>query len=141
MQALSKITTKNDRRAPEGKYRVILNDRTSDNPTLYYVSDQDTAEEAFVVAETLSRKGQNGIVQNSEGFVLYPWFDGHHLHTREELLRMFSRGKRKLTEAQVDELEKNQADRIPGWQPGHRLVVFWRDIANATGAEAYPGNF
>lgn len=141
METLTKITTEDGKNAPEGKYRVILNDRSGEKLVLYYVEDCDTAEEAFVAAEKLNKKGQNGIVRNCRGFSLYPWFDGHQLRTREELLTMFSRGRRPLTEVHVDEIEQKQAERIPGWQPGHRLVVFWKDIADATGAKAYPGNF
>jgi len=146
-----RITTEEDRRAPEGKYRVILNDRREDDPVLYFVSDHDTAEEAFVVAEDLDnyREKRNGIVQGSNDWVLYPWFDDHQLLTREELLAEYGRetsahessNERPLTTVNVDAIEKKQAERIPGWQPGHRLVVFWRDIAKATGAVAHPGSF
>lgn len=150
MQPYTRITTWEERRAPEGKYRVMLNDRGKD-PALYYVGDFDTAEEAFVVAEFLDKRNQNGIVQGSlKKWVLYPDFESHQLHTRESLLKSYGQPRlskvtgrvleRALTDANIDTIEEKQAERIPGWQPGHRLVVFWRDIADATGAVARPGD-
>lgn len=144
-QAYKRIKSEEERKAPEGKYRVILNDR-GENRALYLVKDCDTAEEAITLAETLWKKDQNGIVQDSKGFGLYPWFDGHQMQTREELLASFG-GERKrdssrpMTAAHVDAIEAKQAERIPGWKPGHRLVVYWSDIAEATGAVARPGDF
>jgi hypothetical protein len=147
-QPYTRITSKEERRAPEGKYRVMLNDRgDEDKPALYFVSDHDNAEEAFKVAESLQNKGgnpQNGIVQDSKGWGLYPWFDGHQIHTREELtsmcLRSLERG-RSLDTGDIDAVEAKQAERIPGWKPGDRLIVFWSDIEKATGAKAYVGDF
>ncbi len=144
MEPYTRISTWEERQAPEGKYRVMLNDRGED-PALYYVGDFDTAEEAFIVAESLNMRNQNGIVQGRvKKWVLYPAFDGHQLYTREGLLATYGRehedGSEPLTAAHVDAIEKKQAERIPGWQPGHRLVVFWRDIAEATGARARPGD-
>ncbi len=137
-----RITTHEGRRAPQGKYRVMLNDH--ETRTLYLVSDHDRAEEAFVAAESIRGRNINGIVQGSSDFVLYPSFDGHQLHTSAELLttygRSFKEGGRPFTEAHIREIEKKQADRIPGWQPGDRLVVFWKDIADATGAKVYGYN-
>jgi hypothetical protein len=144
-QSYTRITSKEERKAPQGKYRVLLNDRgDEDKPVLYFVSDHDNAEEAIRVAETLDRRNQNGIVQDSKGWALYPWFDGHQIHTREELtsmcLRSLERG-RSLNTADIDAVEAKQAERIPGWKPGDRLIVFWKDIADATGAKAYVGDF
>ena len=118
----------------------MLNDR-GDDPALYFVSDHDSAEEAFRIAETLNGKGQNGIVQNSADWVLYPWYDGHQLHTREELCGIFLAGRRLVRMEDIDAIEAKQSERIPGWKPGDRLVVFWQDIADATGAKAHTGNF
>lgn len=150
MQLNTRIATWEERQAPEGKYRVMLNDRGED-PALYYVGDYDTAEEAFIVAESLNRRNRNGIVQGRvEKWVLYPDFHCHQLHTRESLLKSFGQPRLSevtgrvldgaLTDADIDAIEKKQAERIPGWQPGDRLVVFWRDIADATGAVARPGD-
>ena len=118
----------------------MLNDR-GDDPALYFVSDHDTAEEAFVVAETLGGKQQNGIVQNSKDWVLYPWYDGHQLHTSEELLTILLSGRGPVNMEDVKAVEAKQSERIPGWKPGDRLVVFWKDIEEATGAKAYCGDF
>jgi len=143
LETHTRITSDEERTAPKGKYRVILNDRGPDR-ALYFVSDHDTADEAIGVAEALCKKNQNGIVQTSSGWVLYPWFDGHQIYTREELLTTYGRKStdrsRPLTAAHVDTIEAKQTERIPGWQPGHRLVVFWSDIENATGAVARPGD-
>lgn len=141
-QTYTRIISKKGRRAPEGKYRVMLNDR-SDDPALYFVSDHDTAEEAFKVAETLRGKHQNGIVQNSKDWVLYPWLDGHQLKTSEELLTAYGRQlqlERGMRPMSVDLIETKQSERIPGWKPGDRLVVFWSDIEEVTGAKAYCGD-
>jgi len=139
----TRITSEEGRKAPKGKYRVMLNDR-GDNRALYLVGDHDTAEKAIDIAETLRKRNQNGIVQDSKGWVLYPWDDGHQIHTREELLAIHgrkSRDGRPFTEAHIAAIEAKQSSRIPGWRPGHRLVVFWKDIAEATGAVARPGDF
>src|SRR6185369_8812625 len=74
------ITSEEDRKPPKGKYRVMLNDR-GEKPTLYFIGDHDTAEAAIRAAEKLGTRNQNGIVQDSKGWVLYPWFDGHQIRT------------------------------------------------------------
>jgi hypothetical protein len=134
----------NDRSAPVGKYRVLLN--IHDNqPGLYIVADCDFAEEAINLAKTIRGKARNGIVHISSGFALYPTFDGHQLCTPEELLQRYGRrskvGERGLTAQNVAEIEAKQEERIPGWKPGHQMVVFWKDISDATGARAYAGYF
>jgi hypothetical protein len=126
------ITSKQGRRAPKGKYRVMLTDYSSEPINLYLVCDCDSLEEAIVKAEPVK-----GIVQNHKDWVLYPWFDGHQLHTRKELMKSHSQ----LTSSDIAAIESKQCQRIPGWKEGHRMVVFWNDISEATGARAHPGDF
>ena len=141
----TQITADEDRKAPTGKYRVLMQDRSFQPSRLYLVEDYDSPEDAICKAETLNRGSCNGIVRTSNGFPLYPWFDGHQLHTRAELLQTYGRekhdGSRALSSDDVTKIENAQLQRIPGWKPGNRMVVFWRDIADATGARAFPGNF
>ena len=136
------ITTAEERKAPQGKYRVILNNRSSEPSQFYLVGDYDSAEEAIRIAETFGMRTQNGIVQTSNGWILYPNFDGpHQFYTRKDLLNTYGHdrrnGEKALTSAHVDEIERKQSERIPGWKQGHKLLVFWKDISDATGAQAY----
>lgn len=139
------ITSEEDRKAPKGKYRVMLNDR-GENSALYFVKDCDRAEEAICLAETLNKKDQNGIVQDSKGWGLYPWFDGHQMRTRKELLDAFGReckaerDSRPMTAAHINAIEARQSERIPGWKRGDRMVVYWSDISEATGSGARFGD-
>ncbi len=145
MDSHYKETTFDERIPPEGKYRVLLRDGIVKPSKLYFVGDYDSAEEAITLAETFRGfPDRNGIVTDSKDFPLYPWFDGHQLHTSEDLLKIYgqaTRDGRPLTAVHLKAIEAKQQERIPGWKPGHRLVVFWSDISEATGAVARCGDF
>ena len=65
--------------------------------------------------------------------------------SREKLLRTFGRqfegGSKPLTDDHINSIEAKQLERNPNWKPGDPLLVHWEDIADATGAKAYVGDF
>ena len=66
--------------------------------------------------------------------------------TRERLLELFGfenhpPGERKLTSEDIDIIEGFQIKRNPHWKNGDPMLVYWKDIADLTGAKAYIGNF
>ena len=66
-------------------------------------------------------------------------------YTRAELLEAYGKksraGEKPLTEAHIDAIEAKQLERNPDWKKDGPLIVYWPDIANATGAGTYAGNF
>ena len=140
-----------ERNAPEGKCRVILR---ASRDKVYFIGDYDSADEAIKIAKIFWCRDMNGIVTTSDGLGLYPQdpHGGYMLMTRKELLELFGRkdgreyepggkfGKRPLSDRHVDGFERKQAERNIGWKPGHKMLVFWRDISKATGAGARWGD-
>jgi hypothetical protein len=152
LYTLGQEVTSEERNAPEGKCRVILN--SLNRKKLYFIGDYDSAHEAIEVAKIFMCRDMNGIVTTSTGLGLYPP-DPHGsftLTTRKELLEQFGPkhgreyeaggkfGKQPLSDAHIDELERAQTERNPGWKPGHKLLVFWKDVSKATGAGARWGD-
>lgn len=136
------------RRAPLNKYRLLLAGH-DDRRGLYHVEDFDRAEDALQAADELRRSRETsgwGIVHDSKGFILAPMGDGGmQMMTYDELLERHGGGKRPLsdrafTASHADAIEALQPERLPGWQKGDHMMVFWRDIEEATGAVALHGD-
>ena len=140
--------TEEARKAPLDKYRLLLNGQTEEYPGLYHVRDFDRAELALLAADELTSpsKGDGwAIVHDSNGRILTPDDGPSQMYTHKELLKTYgeraSRGSgRAFTTQHADAIEALQPERLPGWQKGDRMLVFWQDIVDATGAVAYFGD-
>lgn len=138
------------RTPPPRMYRLLRTVWAGEDSGLYHVRDFARAELALRAAEAIDRKGRGafgaGIVHDGTGRVLTLDDGPSHMYTRERLLRVFGGAKRPadkraFTPADADKIEALQPERLPGWVPGDRMLVFWEDIAEATGAEVSGINF
>jgi len=115
---------------------------------LYHVRDFERAELALQEADKIHRSKEIrgwGIVHDGNGRILTLDDGPSQMMTRDDLLKTFGGEKRKLsvrafTAAHADAIESLQLKRLPGWQKGDRMLVFWQDIADATGAVAHCGD-
>lgn len=130
------------RKAPPRQYRLLLAGGGDERPGLYYVQDYDRAELALEASDELLRSKEIrgwGIVHDSNGRIITLDDGPTQMLTYEELLKTFGGEKRQLskrafTSQHADQIEALQSERLPGWQKGDRMLVFWKDIENATGA-------
>ncbi len=135
------------RKAPPGKYRLLLAGGGAERP-LCHVQDYDRAELALEAADKLLRSKEIkgwGIVHDGNGRILTLNDGPSQMYTYDDLLKTYGGGKRQLsnrafTAAHADAIEALQPERLPGWQKGDRMLVFWQDIEKATGAVALCGD-
>ena len=136
------------RKAPPNQYRLLLAGH-DDERTLFHVQDFDRAELAIRAARELrlSKEIQGwGIVHDGNGRVIEPAYENPLMLTYQQLSetyvgRRFIGNNRTFDVKHADEIEVLQQERLPGWQKGDHMLVYWSDIAKATGAVAYCGNF
>lgn len=129
------------RRAPPGQYRLLLAGH-DDHRGLYHVRDFSRAELALQASDELRSKDMRGwgIVHDGNGRILTLDDGPTQMHTHADLLKTFGGRGRGFTIAHANEIEALQPTRLPGWQEGDRMLVFWDDIAKATGAVAFCGD-
>jgi len=135
------------RKAPSKQYRLLLVGH-DDRRGLYHVQDYDRAELALEASHELlcSKKIRGwGVVHDDNGRILTLDDGPSQMYTYDDLLRTYGGGerpmsKRVFTAAHADAIEALQPERLPGWQKNDRMLVFWKDIEESTGAVALCGD-
>jgi hypothetical protein len=140
--------TREARKAPPKQYRLLCAGH-DDERNLYHVQDFDRAELALNAADELLRSKDIhgwGIVHDANGRILTLDDGPSQMYTYADLLKTYGGDRRResdraFTPEHAKAIEALQPERLPGWQKGDQMLVFWDDIAKATGAHARPGDF